>query len=91
MISQRNTCELVNLYSFQRIATAMPTAKSKLKSASVNASPLKRRRMSHTGSAGFPMNAAVVAMGFKNSGNVRRILSQYSVLEAEVNNINFLY
>ena len=70
----------------------MPTAKAKLKSASVNASPLKRRRMSHTtGGAGFAMNAAVVAMGFKNSGNVRRILSQYSALEAEVNNFNNLY
>ena len=65
----------------------MPTAKAKLKSASVNASPLKRRRMS---SSGFP-NAAVVAMGFKNSGNVRRILSQYSALEAEVNNLDISY
>ena len=77
----------------------MPTAKAKLKSASVNASPLKRRRMSHTKNnsdrlrelgSGFP-NAAVVAMGFKNSGNVRRILSQYSALEAEVNDLNILY
>ena len=66
----------------------MPTAKAKLKSASVNASPLKRRRMS---SSGFPMNAAVVSMGFKNSGNVRRILSQYSALEAEVNNLDTSY
>ena len=72
----------------------MPTAKAKLKS--VNASPLKRRRMSmSTCSSGFP-NAAAVAMGFKNSrnigwagnlnypGNVRRIVSQYSAMEAEM-------
>ena len=71
----------------------MPTAKAKLKSASVKASPLKRRRMST--STGFP-NAAAVAMGFKNSrnigwagnlnypGNVRRIVSQYSAMEAEM-------
>ena len=54
----------------------MRTAKAKLKS--VNASPLKRRRvksMMTSNNSGFP-NAAVVAMGFKNSGNVRRIVSQ---------------
>ena len=62
----------------------MPSAKAKLKSASVKASPLKRRRMSYN-SSGFP-NAAVVAncMGFKNSGNVRRIVGQYSQMEAEM-------
>ena len=74
----------------------MPTAKAKLKSASVNASPLKRRRnaaalrMTSASSARFP-TTVVAAMGFKNSGNVRRIVSQYSQMEADMMSLKRRY
>ena len=91
--NKTQTATLVNVFPESRSRDAMP----KLKSASVNASPLKRRRRmmmmtmpsmaaSMSNSSRFPSNAAVVAttMGFKNSGNVRRIVSQYSQVEVKL-------